>query len=154
MPFLSSTCSDNGAFAISGSCKWATVAALQGAADDCSLHILSGPNLTRIEPLLAPETSRIIMRKLCPGHGTSLAKGVRMNRLHHLRHPVFVSQAIVTIVVILALFSVAACQEGGEAAVARTESVDRSHSETAAEATGRYIMEAVWIPRIDQAEDY
>jgi hypothetical protein len=76
-----------------------------------------------------------------------------MNRLRHLRHPVFVTQAIITIAVILALFSVAACQDGGDLAVARTRSAHRSHSETAAEATGRYIMEAVWIPRIDQVDD-
>lgn len=76
-----------------------------------------------------------------------------MSRFHHLRHPIFLIQAIVTIVLVLALFSVAACQDGGELAAARTGSAHRSHAETAAEATGRHIMEAVWIPRIDQPDD-
>jgi hypothetical protein len=76
-----------------------------------------------------------------------------MNRPRHLLQPVFASQAIMTILLALGLFSATACQDGEETAAARSDHPERQEADTAANATGRYIMEAVWTPRIDQSED-
>jgi hypothetical protein len=76
-----------------------------------------------------------------------------MIRLHYLRHPLFASQAILTIVLTLVLFSVTACQDAEETAAAQPEAVQDTEADTAANATGRYIMETVWTPRLDQEDD-
>lgn len=76
-----------------------------------------------------------------------------MIRLHYLRHPLFVGQAILTMVLTLVLFSVTACQDAEGTAAARTEAVQDKEADTAANATGRYIMETVWTPRLDQEDD-